>query len=469
MIKPDFLLANLPGIFLGFLLIIIGLVTAFIFLMKRKSTELHLLWLAIFIIGYGLCIVAANELVSLWAQIPQPVWEYITAVVTDIMPIFFILFLKSFSGWGWKRSVYWLLVLWIAYGVTAVSIGIVTGNPGLVGGTIFNNILVLLIIAVFAFNNFLTRKQRSHEDKIIETGIALFIMGVLYNNLVPQSFFLKGSTVEQTAFLFFVCCMTWAALRRSSKTELEYNAIMHDLETARQIQLSILPQEMPLSSSFSVFSTYIPTTLIGGDFYAFHQVDDRHIGILVADVSGHGIPAALLASMVKVAFNSLGSLANQPSELLESMNNALTGQLNNEFITTAYLWFNFPDMTLKHASAGHPAPVLIRGLKSLEMQVAGKGVPIGILRDARYGESTVGLEAGDRVFIYTDGVTEVFDPLGELFGKTRLLPALAETGNTAGEQISDHLIGKVNAWSGKKKGKSLDDDVTMIVLDVKRS
>jgi serine phosphatase RsbU (regulator of sigma subunit) len=224
---------------------------------------------------------------------------------------------------------------------------------------------------------------------------------------------------------------------------------------------------MPVSPSFSIFPTYIPTTMIGGDFYVFHQVDDQHIGILVADISGHGIPAALLASMVKVAFNANVSLADRPSALLGAVNQALTGQLNNEFITAAYLWFSFSDMTLVHASAGHPAPVLIRGSKAGEIPAGGKGIPIGISGDMTYTESTVDLKEGDRILVYTDGLIEVFNPSGELFGKNRMLSSLEEFRHLQGDQLSEHLLAKVNKWSGKKKNTSLDDDVTMIVVDVK--
>ncbi len=241
---------------------------------------------------------------------------------------------------------------------------------------------------------------------------------------------------------------------------------MHDLETARQIQRAILPQSLPVSSSFSIFPSYVPMTLLGGDFYDIHEVDDKHVGVLVADISGHGISAALLASMIKVAFNAHVALADHPSALLESMNKALTGQLNNEFITAAYLWFDFREMICLQASAGHPSPMLLRGSKAEDQPVTNKSIPIGILPDIKYGESTVKLLPGDRIVLYTDGLVEVFNPRGELFGKSRLLSKLEELRNLQGEKISDHLIQTADAWSGKRKNISLDDDVTVIVIDV---
>ncbi|MCX6240760.1 MAG: PP2C family protein-serine/threonine phosphatase [Bacteroidetes bacterium] len=465
MMRPDFWLQKQPEFLLGFLLIVIGILTGLVFLLKRKSSELYILYLAVFIVGYGARVLADNELLRMSVNVPRDFWEYIDAAVTDLLPVVFILFLQSFIGWGWKRSVFWLLLIWIAYGVTAMTIGIVTGTPHFIGGSI-NDILVILIIVVLGFNRYLARGRSTPEGRIIEIGLSVFILAVLYNNLAPDGFFLKGASVEQIAFLIFVCCMIYAAIKRSNNTEREYDAILHDLETARQIQLAILPQTLPVSSSCTIFPTYIPMTQIGGDFYAFHQVDDKHAGILIADVSGHGIPAALLASMIKVAFNSLVALADRPALLLESVNQALTGQLNNEFITTAYLWFNFADMTMHHASAGHPAPILIRHGKADDKPFIAKGIPIGIYEDITYASETIGISHGDRILLYTDGLTEVSNPRGELYGKERLLSGLTENRHLPLEKISNHIIGQVSAWSGRGKTESLDDDVTVIVIDV---
>jgi phosphoserine phosphatase RsbU/P len=466
-IRTDYWLANQPEIFMGLLLVATGIITFLFFLSYRKSSELHLLYLAIFILGYGLRIIAENELVMTAVNLPRSFWIYLPAFVTDILPIFFILFLMSFSGPGWKRSVSWLLVVWIAYGLTAITAGIVTGIPEIIGGRVINKIMVVLIIVVLSFNRFMERKKRTQENGIIEVGILVFIISVLYNNLVPEEVFISGDVVEHYAFLFFLCCLISASIRHSMRAEREYQAILHDLETARQIQLAILPRHMPVSPSFGIFPAYIPTAVIGGDFYAVHHTDDRHLGILVADISGHGIPAALLASMIKVAFNSNSSAANHPARMLESMNQALTGQLNDEFITAAYLWINFEEMILRHASAGHPAPILIRGSKAEDQTIMTRNIPIGITENVKYCDSVVKIFPGDRIVIYTDGLVEVFNAHGELFGKNRLLTVLAESLDVPGEKISDLLIRKVNAWSGKRANESLDDDVTVIVVDVR--
>jgi serine phosphatase RsbU (regulator of sigma subunit) len=289
----------------------------------------------------------------------------------------------------------------------------------------------------------------------------------LFNNLSFTDFSRHGTLVEQVGFFFFLSCMMYAAVRRSIFTEREYRVILHDLETARQIQQGILPQDLPRSPAFSVAARYIPMTQVGGDFYAFHQDDDHHAGILVADVSGHGIPAALLASMIKVAFSSLADRAAHPAELLGSVNNALTGHLNHEFITTAYLWFNFSDMTMQYASAGHPAPVLVRDGKAGDSLFTARGIPLGITGEVNYRQGSVVLLPGDRIVVYTDGITETFNPRGELFGKQRFFAEIEAAGKLSGEKFVDQLIDNVISWSGRKSTDSLDDDVTLIVIDIR--
>lgn len=123
-------------------------------------------------------------------------------------------------------------------------------------------------------------------------------------------------------------------------------------------------------------------------------------------------------------------------------------------------------MTIHHASAGHPAPILIRNGKTDDKSFIAKGIPIGIYENTTYKNETIEISHGDRIIIYTDDLTEVSNPRGELYGKERLLTGLTDNRHLPVEKISDHIIGKVSTWSGRDKTESLDDDVTVIVIDV---
>src|ERR1700758_17439 len=136
--------------------------------------------------------------------------------------------------------------------------------------------------------------------------------------------------------------------------------IQKELETARQIQMSILPSEIPKIEGLDIAARYIPMTAVAGDFYDFIVVDEKHIGILVADVSGHGIPAALIASMLKVALSAQVAHAADPAQVLSGLNQALCGKFEHHYITAAYLFVDMQKRMLTYAGAGHP-PLLLWG------------------------------------------------------------------------------------------------------------
>src|SRR3954451_2591141 len=133
--------------------------------------------------------------------------------------------------------------------------------------------------------------------------------------------------------------------------------LQKELETARQIQLSILPREIPQIQGLDIAARYIPMTSVAGDFYDFIVVDDKHIGILVADVSGHGMPAALIASMLKIALAAQCQNAADPAQVLSGLNQTLCGKFEHHYVTAAYVFVDLAKKTLTYAGAGHP-PVL---------------------------------------------------------------------------------------------------------------
>lgn len=127
------------------------------------------------------------------------------------------------------------------------------------------------------------------------------------------------------------------------------------MEIARQIQASILPTSVPEVKNLRIAASYRPMAAVAGDFYEFIQLDQHRLGVLVADVSGHGVPAALSASMIKVAVQSVVSCAHDPAEVLRILNRILSGQLRNQFVSAAFLWVDMEIAQALYSAAGHPA------------------------------------------------------------------------------------------------------------------
>ena len=138
--------------------------------------------------------------------------------------------------------------------------------------------------------------------------------------------------------------------------------IRKELETARQIQLSILPSEIPKIEGLDIAARYVPMTAVAGDFYDLIVVDEKRIGILAADVSGHGMPATLIASMLKIAFSAQATHADHPAQLLLGLNQSLCGKFQHQYVTAAYLFVDMEKQTMTYAGAGHPPLAIARGI-----------------------------------------------------------------------------------------------------------
>src|SRR5499425_3260056 len=148
-------------------------------------------------------------------------------------------------------------------------------------------------------------------------------------------------------------------LLREARAQLaaQLDALNQELEMARQIQLSILPHSVPQLPGLEIAARYSPMTSVAGDFYDFIQIDDKHIGILIADVSGHGLPSALIASMIQVALAGQAPHAAEPAKVLLGLNRALCGKFQQNFVTAAYVYLDLDKKILRYAGAGHP-PIL---------------------------------------------------------------------------------------------------------------
>jgi phosphoserine phosphatase RsbU/P len=256
---------------------------------------------------------------------------------------------------------------------------------------------------------------------------------------------------------------THLALRQTrEQLEQQLSAIRNELETARQIQLSILPGEVPRLAGLDMAARYVPMSSVAGDFYDFMPVDENRIGILVADVSGHGMPAALIASMLKIAFAAQVASALDPSAVLSGLNQALCGKFQSHFVTAAYALIDTERRTLRYAGAGHP-PLLVRERSSASTrEVLENGLFLGYFPEATYSTVEIPFQPGDWVLVYTDGISEMMNPDEEQFGEKRLKLFLEEHHNDLAGEFVDNLLDRLSLWSGRPTGQDPDDDVTVL-------
>lgn len=254
---------------------------------------------------------------------------------------------------------------------------------------------------------------------------------------------------------------TQLSLIQATKAFGELSAIQKELAVAKSIQQSALPASLPKSRFWDISAVCLPMKAIGGDFYDYHQVDEKNLGVIVGDVSGHGIPAALTVSMFKIAFSLQKTNADNPKLLIENINKILYGHCENNFITAAYVFINTEEQVIYYTNAGHP-PIFLWNVNAQKLTpLSTKGIGVGLHASPEYQMLSHKIEKGDRIIMYTDGILEARHESGEMYEESRLIKAITENSNLKAGEIMDHIVEEVDKWS-----EIQDDDLTMAVIDI---
>lgn len=257
---------------------------------------------------------------------------------------------------------------------------------------------------------------------------------------------------------------SFVELRRSAARHRELAALHRELEMARQIQASIIPAAVPRVAGIKTALRYIPANSVGGDLYDFHSIDEKRIGIMIADVSGHGMAASVVGAMFKMAFALHRSYAGSPAELIAGMNAALCPYTPRHFITAAYLLVDIGAKKVYSSNAGHfPVPLLKRNTGELGF-IYSPGRAIGISAASAYAELETPIDPGDRLLLFTDGITECRNRSGDLFGDERFYDLIRRTAHYGPEQCVQAIRDEAAFWAGGED--VFQDDVCLICVDI---
>lgn len=246
-----------------------------------------------------------------------------------------------------------------------------------------------------------------------------------------------------------------------TRANLRLKEISRDLELARQIQQTILPAHPPSIDSGSIASAYLPLQAIGGDFYDFHYEDSRHFGVLIADVTGHGVPAALDSSTVKIAFRNERSNFKSPNVVLENMSRSLRRVLEYRFVSACYLYFDLERGLVELSSAGHPPLILQRDgvLHSLNAD----GPLLGLQESPEYQTAAMAIRDGDRIVLYTDGVYEDWPEMDESEDTRAWYQAIAAQIRSSSQDFPAALLEAIRRL---RRDSPFSDDVTILSVDI---
>jgi len=251
---------------------------------------------------------------------------------------------------------------------------------------------------------------------------------------------------------------------RAAQELMERRRLEKELAIARDIQRSFLPAGPPHVPGFDLAGTSIAHDEVGGDYYDFIPVSETRLGLAVADVSGKGIPAALLMAGFRMSL--LAEIRNEFAlrAVMRKVNQLLHESTERDrFVTAFYGVLDWKNRMLIFCNAGHNPPILLHADGTTDRLLEG-GVALGVLPDARYEERPIPLREGDVLLLYTDGVSEAENEHGELFGEQRLEDVVREGPGATASAILDRIVAAVRAWTGDRGGPT--DDLTLLVARV---
>lgn len=254
----------------------------------------------------------------------------------------------------------------------------------------------------------------------------------------------------------------------------EYQLKMkQELKVATTVQKAIIPSRFPNLEDFLFYGVSLPSEELGGDYFDYFLIDEEHIGLLLADVSGHGVPAALITTMIKAYFEYYSRRYLHPERVLYHVNQSLSAVLPETgfYLTAFYGLLNIKNHTLECCRAGHDAPLLVRKDASIEEAVVqaigekAEGTIIGAFADSEFARQTIQLEPESRIVIFTDGITEARGPEGEFFGDERMANYVKLNRN---KSLYDFVNGLIDETQKFYRGKDPNDDRTIFAFDYTR-
>jgi sigma-B regulation protein RsbU (phosphoserine phosphatase) len=458
---------QLVGIMSGAVFLFIGLASCSLAAVRRRGGVRIFVWLGIWSGLWGARLLAESAAVvdalPHWVQISVP---FLRIVVTYLLlPVASLAWLELSTG-KFRHFLRALVFISLATAVAGIGVFVITGS----GDRLipYSNLLaaaallvLVIIVAVPALScKFLVLPNRA----VMVVGTLVFAAEALYFSLSrllhyhTQTTRLTGSL--GLAVLLF--SFGYVAVQIVLASERRLLSIANELAIAREIQTSILPGGSPRIKNLRVAAAYCPMTEVAGDFYEFIPVDHNCIGFLVADVTGHGIPAALIAAMIKVAMQSLVPYAHDPRRVLGGLNGVLSAQMGPQLVSAAYLWVDTENRIALYSAAGHPP--LLHCREGEVHRIESNGLLLGVFPESEYPLCEMAILPGDRFLLYTDGVSEPENALGDSFGEFKFEQVIRNNQSRPPSELLDQLLTEIRQW--QPASATQHDDITLIVIDV---
>lgn len=288
-------------------------------------------------------------------------------------------------------------------------------------------------------------------------------MGVLPVNFFTENTYQMGMGLEVILMGFALADRIRVMEKQKAQDFQRIQGYESELEIARRLQESTLPLSCPYIEGLEIAARYKPMSFVGGDFFDF-QVTENGLIVFIADVTGHGIPAAFEAAMLKIAFSAEKESGKSPAEMLSGMNRLLIQSSNNQLLTATLAYIDLKNFRMTLSNAGHPATILYRKSRDQIQELRPKGSLMGFFERMEIANLDLDLQSGDRILFYTDGILEASRlGDGEAFGEERFHAVVSQCQTLNCDDSANAILAQVAFWSGKD---SPDDDISLIIIDV---
>lgn len=444
----------------------LGVAAVILYIFRRRDREKFLLWFGLFSILYAVVLIVRNSAFRLGFGQPQAIGLAIDHLISLSTAVPGLLLFEEFYGRGWRSSLRWLTRIYCALATVAALGNTHPHHSRLIlpPGTV----LVILVPIVLAVGYLARYKPPAlPHRRILFAGMISFFCAFSIDRLLHRQVGNWHAGVEPYGFLALVICLWYVTIQRIIADDRRLISLNDEMRAATRIQKAILPREIPLLDNADIAVRYAPMADVAGDLYEFVTSAPCCLGVLVADVMGHGVPAALVASMVKVAVSTQCRNDGGPASIISGLNTVLCKEAHEQYVTATYLYLDTASGIGRHAASAHPSPLLWRRRAQTLEEVGESGLLLGVRESEAYDESEFRFEAGDRLLVYTDGLIEAENASGKSFGEAALSAFIRDNRNVGTEQFADLLLREALAWSRNGWGTGQKDDITFVVIDLK--
>lgn len=456
---------DLPLVILGSIIAAIGVAAVVVHLARRQSCERVLLWFGLFAGPYGLRLLTNTTPFQMAFGEPQGVWPFVNKLVEFATLVPALLLFEDFYGKGWRSSVRWLIWAYVVFATIAFTSIVIQRRPDLVPtagiGTVFLLPAILLLGRLMGY-----KRPQVQDQGVLSLGLVALFLTFAHDRIASTRLFDWHADTEPYGLFVLICCLGYVATRRVLANERQLVSLGEEMRAATRIQSSILPRTSPEMGSFNLAVRYAPMRAVAGDFYDFLVFRPGCLGIVVADVTGHGVPAALVASMVKVAVSAHMDVGAEPGKVIAGLNSTLCRQAQGQYATAVYVFLDQARRMGCYSAAGHPPLLLWQRATRTLLELNESGLLLGVRSSEEYEQTEFALEAGDRLLVYTDGLVEAVNARGEAFGEAHLGEFIATHQDLPAEQFAERLLDEVLRWPENGSTCAQADDITVVVIDI---